>query len=78
MTNILGDKFGQLGPVDEHDSTLSIEAKFQKHLVKWVKSSVLLTSIPIWLDPLVLFVPVSMVYLKPIKLRSHSDPYYSW
>ena len=47
MKTILGDisKFIQLSLVDLHNSTISIEVKFQKLLVKWIKSSVLPTSI---------------------------------
>ena len=35
------DKFEKLGPVATHDSTVSLETKFQKKLVKWVKNGVL-------------------------------------
>ena len=47
MMTILGDttKFSRLSPVDTHDDTVSIEAKFQKKLVKWVKSGLPLSTI---------------------------------
>ena len=40
MMTILGNtnRFIRLVPVDTHDYTVSIEMKFQKNLVKWVKS----------------------------------------
>lgn len=38
-------KFVQFGPIDNFDSTLSIETMFQKSLVKWVESRNLLTDI---------------------------------
>ena len=47
MITILGDtaKFIRLGPVDTHYLTVSIEIKFQKNLVIWVKSKLLLSAI---------------------------------
>lgn len=43
MLSIFNDrsKFQRLGSIDTHDSTLTSEIRFQKRLVKWVKSGVL-------------------------------------
>lgn len=43
MSLILNDtsKFVQLGPIEKCDTTTSIETKFQKQLLSWVKSEVL-------------------------------------
>ena len=44
---ILGDtiKFSRLCPVDKHNHTVSLKTKFQKNLVKWIKSGHLLCTV---------------------------------
>ena len=53
MMTILGDttKFSRLGPVNTHDYTVRIETKFQKNLVKWVKSGLLPSTISELITP---------------------------
>ena len=47
MMTVLRDttKFTKLRPIETYDDTLSTEAKFQKKLVKWVKSDLLPSTI---------------------------------
>ena len=67
--------FKKLGPAVTFEHTISIEAKFQKQLNRWVKSGLLSLEIS---DRLDLFVPVFMVYLKSINMVFLCDLSFLW
>lgn len=71
MTTILNDisKFIKLGPFDSYDSTVTLENRFQRKLIKWAKSGVLsdIVKLGLW----ALFNHVYMFRLKSIREVLH-------
>ena len=74
---ILGD-FLSLGPADSVDHTTTIETKFQRRLVEFVKRGFLSSTIADQIRPTESIRPCLYGLLKPIKCGYHSDQYHQW